>query len=43
MMFNNAQSFNQDISNWKFNKKYKKPKHGPFTNCPIKDEYKPNF
>jgi hypothetical protein len=43
MMFNAAKSFNQDISKWKFHKNHKIPKHGPFTNCPIKKEYKPQI
>jgi hypothetical protein len=42
-MFNAAKSFNQDISKWKFHKNHKIPKLGPFTNCPIKKEYKPQI
>ena len=41
MMFNKAKSFNQDLSKWKFHKNHKKPKDGPFDDCPIKEEYKP--
>ena len=40
-MFNNAEQFNQDISKWNVSKvtdiKY------IFDNCPISEEYKPQF
>ena len=41
LMFDSCESFNQDLSSWDVSKvQYK---IDTFTDCPIKDEYKPKF
>ena len=40
-MFYGANSFNQDISNWHI--KNNTETSDMFTDCPIKEEYKPNI
>ena len=40
-MFHGCENFNQDLSGWNLSKV--RFKSGIFTDCPIKDEYKPKF
>ena len=40
-MFFKAKSFNQDLSSWTFPLIYSNGNYGVFTDCPIKEEWKP--
>lgn len=42
-MFVKCKSFNHDLSNWKLSPKSAVNVNNMFEECPLKDEYKPNF